>query len=218
MTRRIAWGLVAAFMIASLTACASTERSNGDRGGAVITSGQNEPVAASGVVPSGTTMTVALNDELSVEKSQEGDTFTARLVEPVRSGGQVIIPTGATVTGRVTGVQRAGGEYEHDVMKLDFSRIEVEGQSYPLEATLVEANPTYEDASSTQDKITYGAGGAAAGAIVGAIIGEGTGALIGAALGAVAGTAIVMGTGDETAVLAEDSRLRLRTDSQIVRR
>lgn len=55
-------------------------------------------------LPEGTTLKVTLNQQLSTATTQPGSVFSARLIEPVKKNGRIVIPIGATVTGRVTSV------------------------------------------------------------------------------------------------------------------
>lgn len=51
--------------------------------------------------PTGTPAQIVLLAPLSASKSHPGDTFHARLIEPVRSGGEVVLPAGSMFDGRV---------------------------------------------------------------------------------------------------------------------
>ena len=186
---------------------------------------RNEPVVVvaseSGVtpalVPEGETITLTLDEKLGVDESRPGDGFSATVAEPVLVSDRVVVPAGAKVYGHVTAVQDADdSEQDVDVIKLHFTRLSLDSESYPLDVELVEANPTMESNRSTGEKIAGVAGGAAAGAILGRIIsGDDVGTLVGAAVGAAAGTAIVMGTADQKAVLPKGSVMRVRTLSPV---
>jgi hypothetical protein len=53
-------------------------------------------------LPPGTTLTVALNQQLSTATTQPGAMFSARVVQPVLKNNRIVIPIGSTLTGRVT--------------------------------------------------------------------------------------------------------------------
>jgi len=55
-------------------------------------------------LPEGTILKVTLNQQLSTATTQPGSVFTARLIDPVKKNGRIVIPAGSTVTGRVTSV------------------------------------------------------------------------------------------------------------------
>ena len=175
------------------------------------------PRTVTSTVASGTVFSVALNDQLSTDKSSPGDGFTATLREAILdSDGDVLIPAGATVRGRVTRVDKSDRVGETAVLNVAFEAVSFGGKSYPLDATVIEANPQRRTRQSTAEQAGKVAAGAAAGAIIGKVIGKSTGATLkGAAVGAAAGTAIAMGTADVDVVLPAGSTMRVRLDSPI---
>lgn len=168
-------------------------------------------------VPTGTTFAVRMNEELSTERSQVGDAFTARLERPiVDANGAVIVPAGATVRGRVTAVAASGRVGQTAAIKLAFEAISFGGESYPLQATVQSAEVEQKNRTSTAESAGKVAAGAAAGAILGQVLGKDReSTLKGAAIGAAAGTAIAMGTSDVDAVLPRDAEVVIRTDQPI---
>ncbi len=165
----------------------------------------------------GTNVALRLEEELSTERNQIGDAFTATVTEPVYgTNGEIVIPAGARIRGRVTQVQKSGRAGETAVLGLGFETVTFGGESYPLDATVVQANPERVSRSSTGETAGKVAAGAAAGAILGRILGKDTkGAIIGGAVGAAAGTAIAMGTADVDAVLRAGSSMTIRLDSPV---
>ncbi len=168
-------------------------------------------------VASGTTLSLTLNETLSTQTNREGDSFTATLAEPVRdTSGDVVIPAGALVRGRVTQVQKSGHVGETAVLSLAFEQISWPDGSYPLEASVVSANPERVTRQKTGEQVGKVATGAVAGAILGRVLGgNGKGALKGAIVGAAAGTAIAMGTADVDAVLRSGSAMMIRLDQPV---
>lgn len=198
-----------------LTACATRTDTRPD----VIVTSESDAPYSTPVVPSGTVLNVQLDQKLSVEDSERGDAFTATLTEPVIYNGEVVVPAGSKVKGHITGVQDADDvESDVDVLKLHFTRLNVHGQDYPLNARLTDAAPRMEKDTDAGETIAGAVGGGVVGALIGAIIGDGDekAVLIGGAIGAAAGTAIVLGTADDKAVLPENSPMRLLTESRIV--
>ncbi|MFQ5745923.1 MAG: hypothetical protein ACE5HF_01735 [Gemmatimonadota bacterium] len=164
----------------------------------------------------GTAFTVTLDQELSTKNNQVGDLFTTTLQTPITDGTHVIVPAGAKIRGEVTAVQVSGKGGQPAVLKVAFNEVSFEGDTYPIQATILEANPTTKGRKSTGEKVGTIGGGAVAGAILGRVIGGNkTGTLIGAAVGAAAGTAITLG-GDVDAVLAQGSEMRLELDGPLV--
>lgn len=183
---------------------------------------QQQPAADPGpevrslTVPTGTAMQVSLDQELSTETAQQGDLFTTTVQSDVMADGAVAIPAGSQIRGRVTAVQKSGQPGQPAVLKVAFDEVTVDGETYPVRLTVAEANPTVEGRSSTGEKAGRIGIGAAAGAVLGQIIGRDTeSTLIGAAIGAAAGTAIVLGSADADAVLAEGSEMTVTVDEPI---
>lgn len=178
---------------------------------------QPQPRPTTLTVPTGTQFAVRLEDELSTETNQPGDPFTAVLDDPIVAvDGTVLIPAGATVRGRVTAAEKSDRVGETAVIKVAFEAVSFGGRSYPLQASVVEANPERRTRTSTAQSAAKVAGAAAAGAILGQVLGKNTeSTLKGAAVGAAAGTAIAMGTADVDAVLPVGSRMVIRLDAPV---
>ncbi|HEY8468728.1 MAG TPA: glycine zipper 2TM domain-containing protein [Longimicrobiales bacterium] len=168
-------------------------------------------------VPAGTTFAIRLDETVSTDRNVPGDPFTATLADPiVAADGTVLIPSGATVRGRVTAVDKSDRVGDMAVIKLAFESISFAGRSYPLQATVVEANPQRRTRTTAKESAAKVAVGAAAGALLGQVLGKNTeSTLKGAAVGAAAGTAIAMGTADVDAVLPAGSRMVIRLDAPV---
>lgn len=178
---------------------------------------QAQPRTVSMSVPVGTTFAVRMNETLSTERNKAGDSFTARLMDPiVDANGTVIVPAGAVVRGRVTAVAASDRVGQTAALKLAFEAISFGGESYPLQATVQRADVQQKSRTSAGETAGKVAAGAAAGAILGQVIGKDKEATLkGAAIGAAAGTAIAMGTSDVDAVLPEGAEVVIRTDQPI---
>jgi len=167
-------------------------------------------------IAGGTTFEVTLNQELSTRTSQIGDLYSATLAYPLTDGRLVIVPAGATVLGQVTVVQKSGKQGQEAVLTLAINEVSFDGETYPVQASIVEASPETRSRSSTGEKAAKIGGAAVAGAILGRIIGgNATGTIIGTAVGGAAGSAIVLGTEDVDAVLPRGSRMTLRLDAPL---
>lgn len=176
-----------------------------------------EPRIVTSTVPTGTNMSLTLNETLSTERNRVGDSFTATLQSAVHDGsGNVLIPAGATVRGRLTQVAKSGRVGETGILKLAFEAVSFGGRSYAMDGTVVKANPQRSNRTSTEKTVGKVAAGAAAGAILGRVLGKDTKSTIkGAVIGAAAGTAIAMGTADVDVVLPAGSPMEVRLDSPI---
>jgi hypothetical protein len=146
-------------------------------------------------VPAGTTLMVKLDTTLATFSNKPGDPFQGKLTQDVLLNGQVMIPAGTTVEGRVTKVsepRRISGKPTIGIMPE--AMILPNGQRYFLDATLVDTNlgrgsDVNEEGQfkgsgiDRRDKLEAG-GGAAGGMLIGGLIGGGPGVLIGGAVGA----------------------------------
>lgn len=153
------------------------------------------PAARLFTVSAGQTMRVRMNGTISSKTAQVGNTFTATVTEPVyASGGQVVVPTGSTVIGRVDTVTRARKGGNPGQINVSFTTLRLpNGTSRRINGSLTDLNSddARSDAESTASgdrmkhrKLIFIGGGGAGGAILGAAIGGGKGALIGGLLGA----------------------------------
>ncbi len=160
-------------------------------------------------VPPGTTLRVRVDDKLSSEETQIGDTFHGTLDEPVMVGGRELFPKGADVNGRVTDVHKSGrlsepGELDLVVTTLSTGRIATSIQTQPL---------VVKGGSHTKSNATKIGGGAALGAVIGAIAGGGKGAAIGTVVGGAGGGAAAAATGVKPAIVNSETVLSFTTSS-----
>ena len=160
-------------------------------------------------VPAGTALRVRVDDKLSSEETQIGDTFHGTLDEPVIVGGRELFPKGADVNGRVTDVHKSGrlsepGELDLVVTTLSTGRIATSIQTQPL---------VVKGGSHTKSNATKIGGGAALGAVIGAIAGGGKGAAIGTVVGGAGGGAAAAATGVKPAIVTSETVLTFTTAS-----
>ena len=124
---------------------------------------------------------IRLLTALSSETSHVGDPVSGELVLPWTVDGQVVLPVGTRVTGRV-GLVESKGRLKHNAkLSIVFNDLVLPGHP----RVSISSRPIlFAAGGETQrDLITVGAGGAA-GAVIGALTGNTTrGALIGAAAG-----------------------------------
>jgi hypothetical protein len=135
-------------------------------------------------VPEGTSLIVRLNDPVSSETAQDGDTFTAVLDDPVYVDNEIAIPHNATVRGRVVRVLSAGKFKGRSELVLSLVSVAFNGKSYQINTN----EWSKQGGSRGKNTAAKVGGGAAIGAIIGGIAGGGKGAAIGAGVGAGVGT------------------------------
>jgi hypothetical protein len=168
------------------------------------------PQYVNSIIEAGSSLQVTLDQELNTKTSQVGDAFTATVSAPVIVGNHVAVPAGAQVHGRVTAVQASGGSGEEAILKVAFTSVSFDGETFPASMSVSEAS---DGTAETVGKIGIGA---AAGAILGRVIGgNSTGTVVGGAIGAAAGTAIVLGSADSDAILAQGSAMTLTVDEDL---
>jgi hypothetical protein len=152
-------------------------------------------------VPSGTQLSVRLNDEVDSEKAQVGDVFHGSISAPVAIGDQTAIPTSADVEGRVVEVKSAGRFAGQSVLTLELTKLTMSGKTYSLQTSQWTKSGNGRG-KSTAAKV---GGGAAVGAVLGGIFGGGKGAAIGAAAGAGAGTGVSAATKGQQIILRPEA-------------
>ena len=146
-----------------------------------------------GVIGEGSTIRVHLLDRLSTADSQKGDTFRTRVASDVVEGGQVIIPTGAEIDGRIVDVSsgRIGGRgsmrlQPENVIMPNGSRFHLDAYVTGAPGSRVKTDnegTIGAEARIKRGAIEYGAA-MGAGAITGAALGGAPGAIAGTLIGA----------------------------------
>jgi BON domain len=134
-------------------------------------------------IPDGTQISVRLIDPLSSETNQVGDHFKATLNHSILVNGEVAIPAGADVEGRVTDAKAATHFSGGSALAVELTNVAMGGKSYEMRTQEYRKQGTARG-KNTAEKV---GGGAAVGAIIGAIAGGGKGAAIGATVGGAAG-------------------------------
>jgi len=146
-----------------------------------------------GELGEGTTIRVRLMASLSTSGSQPGESFHTQVASDVVQNGQVLIPAGSQIDGKVLSVStgRAGG---HGSMRLRPETVTLpDGSHFRLYAQLTDAPGSTDRIGNEglvtpgsrlkKDGIEYG-GAVGAGAVTGAILGGPGGALAGTIIGA----------------------------------
>ena len=142
--KRTYWMTMATVLsIAALAAC------RGDSGQAAeagkLTRTPAAPAApavpASWTLDAGRQITAATRDTISSRSAKVGDAFSATVVSDVQDArGRVAIPAGAVVYGTVTAVKHATSPSNAGTLTLAVSGVTVRGKSYPIDASIDDAN------------------------------------------------------------------------------
>jgi len=176
-----------------------------------------------GELPDGTTIRVHLLTRLSTVDSQPGEVFRTRVATDVLQDGQVLIPAGAEIDGRVMQVA-SGTVRSHGTMLLrPETVILLDGTRFHLDAQVSGAPGTgarisgegYINPGSRykKDSVEYG-GGVGAGAVVGAMVAGPVGAVTGGLIGAGAITVHVL-TNHSDATLEPGTVLLFTLDNRL---
>jgi hypothetical protein len=149
-------------------------------------------------VEQGQVIRVRMNGSITSKTAKVGDTFMTTVTEPVYSGtGQVVIPTGSIITGKVNAVTPAAKKGKPGTLDVNFIEVKIpNGKKYLINGDLteLESSTAKSDNEGTASgdkmkhrKVIFIGGGAGLGAIIGGAAGGGVGAAIGAGAGAGAG-------------------------------
>jgi hypothetical protein len=146
-----------------------------------------------GEVQEGTSIRVHLLSQLSTVDSEKGEPFRTRVATDVLQGGQVLIPAGSEIDGRVIEVSRghAGGSGTMRLQPESITlpdgtrwRLQAEVTGTPGTRTHVVGEGTIKaNSRAKRDGIEYG-GAVGTGVVTGAIVAGPVGALTGGLIGA----------------------------------
>jgi hypothetical protein len=154
-------------------------------------------MAIAGEFPSGTHVTVRVNNSLNSGTAHKEEGWSGTLTRDVMANGKRLAKAGDPVKGKVTYVKPSG-------------RLHNPGQ-ISIRLTSINGDPVYSSRISktgkghTKSNVAKIGGGTAGGALIGGLVGGGKGAAIGAAAGAGAGTAGAAATGKREAVIPAES-------------
>lgn len=154
----------------------------------------------SATIPAGTRISVRTIDAIDSTKNRVGYRFQASLEQPLWLDGNLVVPKGANVYGRLDESKETGTFAGRSQLKLQLTGIVVNGQTLPL----VTGEYELSGKSKTESTAKRTVGGAAIGSIIGALAGGGTGAAIGAGTGAGVGAGSeVITKGDQVKIPSE---------------
>lgn len=150
-----------------------------------------------------TLLRAQLMTTLSTRTTRPGDHFTATLADNIVRHGQVLLPAGTTLHGRVSSAHSGHGVGTASVLRLEASSITLpDGTTYPLSAEVVDlrgvqgvhvtSEGTIKDNAMTRSQAAMLGGTTGGGAVAGALVGGGVGAAVGATIGAGVGTVLYL--------------------------
>jgi hypothetical protein len=156
-------------------------------------------------IVAGTTLTIRVDQRISVKASRAGDTFSGELVNPVlASDNSVVLPKGTQVGGVVDVSHRRGHFKGRSLLELRLTSLTLNGTKYPL--------VTSDLARSKKGKGKRSAaligGGSGLGMLVGGVASGGVGLVVGGLVGGGAGTAVAGLTGNRDVDIPAESIVR----------
>jgi hypothetical protein len=176
----------------------------------VSTTAPTQPTAVNndrpGTIPTGQELDVRLQNSITSESATVEQRFEATTAVDLTQNGQVLVPSGSTVRGVVSGVKKAGRIDRSGSLTLSFDQMVVNGREIPIRAT---ATQVFESGGIREEAGTAGVG-AGVGGIIGGVIGGLKGAILGAVIGA--GGAIAATDGKDI-TLPAGAIIRIRLDS-----
>jgi len=158
-------------------------------------------------VPTGTAITVTIDQSISSKNAKAGQGVVATIAQDVTANGKVVIPKGAHAKLVVTSAQASGRLSTPAKLYLRLKSVEVHGKTY----TIATSSSGKTMGGKGKRDAGFIGGGAGAGALIGGLAGGGKGALIGAGVGAGAGTAGAAATGKKEVEFPAETRLSFTT-------
>jgi hypothetical protein len=157
-------------------------------------------------IPVGTEFDVRLQSRLNSGTARVEDRFDATTIVPYERNGRLLVPAGSVMRGVVNAVTPATrGVNRKGELTLVFDRFSIEGRTYSVRATVMQALQGEADTGRV-------AAGAGVGAIIGGILGGVRGALTGILIG---GGGTVAATEGNDVDLAPGTVLRVRLDAPL---
>jgi hypothetical protein len=164
-------------------------------------------------VTAGTTLVIRVDQRLSAKHSRPGERFTGEFAEVLKDdGGNVIIPKGARVTGRVDAAKQRGHFKGAANLSLRLTSLTLNGKEYPLDTRDVQER---KKGKGKRSAAMIG-GGTGLGMLIGGVASGGTGLVIGGLAGAGAGTAGAGLTGNRDLVIPAESIVRFKLADELV--
>lgn len=157
-------------------------------------------------IPVGTEFDVRLQSRLNSGTARVEDRFDATTIVPYERNGRLLVPAGSVMRGIVNAVTPASrGVNRKGELTLVFDRFSIEGRTYSIRATVMQALQGEADTGRV-------AAGAGVGAIIGGILGGVRGALTGILIG---GGGTVAATEGNEVDLMPGTVLRVRLDAPL---
>jgi hypothetical protein len=185
---------------------------NGQPDAGTTTQPNQQPGHVSISVPAGTELAIRVNQRISVKTSRAGDRFDGEVVEPVETNGNIVIPRGTPVNGRIDESHRRGHFKGASILELRLTSMTLNGYQYDLD--------THDSVRTKRGKgrrtAGFIGGMTGAGMLIGGLATGGVGLAIGGAAGAGAGTLLAGTTGNRDLDIPAESIVHFRLSDPLV--
>lgn len=169
-----------------------------------------------GIIASGTTLALRSNARVCTNTYTVGQTFTATVANAVSGSNGAAIPAGATVSLEVTSLKRSENMNDKIVMEFAVRSVSFGGQTYPVTASVANADIERVRNEPKQKDVQKVVGGAVVGAIAGQILGRNTkSTIIGAATGAAAGAGVAAATANYEGCVPDGGSISVTLNSPL---
>ncbi len=172
----------------------------------------NTPAPSQLIIPAGTWIKIRVDQPLSSDRNNAGDSFSATLAQPLIADGFVVARRGQTLEGRVSEAIKAGRSKGTSRLGIELTQMGlVDGRQMPLRTELME----YSGGTSVGRDLAAAGTATGTGAAIGAVAGGGVGAAIGAAVGAAASGIGVLTTRGRATEVYPEAEVTFRTMAPI---
>ncbi len=162
-------------------------------------------------MPAGKAIPFRITQTLDSATTKEGETFSGIVSSNVIVHGNVVIPQGTPVSGRVTAAHEAAHYKGSSLLSIELTSMRLRGEQLGI-STAAYSKQGKGRGKNTAIKV---GGGAGAGALIGGLIGGGKGAAIGALAGGGAGTVANGVTRGEQVQITSESLIQFALSNSI---
>ena len=159
-------------------------------------------------IPMGTEVDVRLQTRLDSKTAMVEDRVEATTLVDLYEGSELLVPAGSMLTGHVTAVEKATRMERKGSIRVEFSRLSVNGRTRDVNATVTQAL----ESGGLKDEAQRIGAGASVGAVIGGILGGVKGAIAGILIG---GGGVVAATEGKDVELETGTVLRVRFDNNV---
>jgi hypothetical protein len=171
------------------------------------------PVPINVSIPAGTTLSIRIDQRISVKTSRAGDSFTGEIVEPVLANDNSVLVPKRSIVGGIVDVSHRRGHFKgSSLLELRLTTLTLHGMRYPLTTNDMARSKKGKGRRST----AMIAGGSGLGMLVGGVATGGVGLVVGGLVGGGAGTAAAGLTGNRDIDIPAESIVRFQLAGDLV--